>query len=306
MTSVAFMGLGVMGRGMAARLIEQRVPLVVWNRSRERADALVAESGSAGARVAASPREAAAAADIVLSMVADDRASRAVWLGEDGALAGAKPQTVLVESSTLSPAWIEELAARAAARGCVLLDAPVTGSRPQAASGQLLFLVGGAAEPLERARPVLAMMSRAILHLGPTGSGSRLKLVNNFVCGVQAVALAEAVAMIERTGLNRDLATSVLAEGAPGSPLVKALGPRMTSADPTVHFGLDLMRKDLSYAIAEADRFGLRLETAAAARDRFSQASAAGLGGKDFSAVVDGVRKQPRPGFTAPPASSSQ
>jgi 3-hydroxyisobutyrate dehydrogenase len=292
MTSVAFMGLGVMGRGMAARLIEQRVPLVVWNRSRHSADALVAESGSPGARVVASPREAAAAADVVMSMVADDRASRAVWLGEEGALAGARPQAVLVESSTLSPAWIEELAARAAARGCVLLDAPVTGSRTHAASGQLLFLVGGAAAALESARPVLAVMSRAILHVGPTGSGSRLKLVNNFMCGVQAVALAEAVAMIERAGLDRDLATSVLADGAPGSPLVKALGPRMTSADPTVHFGLDLMRKDLSYAIAEADRFGLHLETAAAARDRFSQASAAGLGGRDFSAVVDVVRKQ--------------
>lgn len=290
MTSVAFMGLGVMGRGMAARLIEQHVPLVVWNRSRERADALVAESGSAATRVAASPREAAATADVVISMVADDRASRAAWLGEEGALAGARPQAVLIESSTLSPAWIEELAARAASKGCVLLDAPVTGSRAHAAAGQLLFLVGGAAEPLERARPVLAMMSRAILHVGPTGSGSRLKLVNNFVCGVQAVALAEAVAMIERAGLNRDLATSVLADGAPGSPLVKALGPRMTSADPAVHFGLDLMRKDLSYAIAEADRFGLHLETAVAARERFSQASAAGLGGRDFSAVVEVVR----------------
>jgi 3-hydroxyisobutyrate dehydrogenase len=299
------MGLGVMGRGMAARLIEQRVPLVVWNRNRERADALVAESGSAGARVAASPREAAAAADLVLSMVADDRASRAVWLGEDGALAGARPQTVLIESSTLSPAWIEELAVRAASRGCMLLDAPVTGSRTHAASGQLLCLVGGAAAPVERARPVLAMMSRAILHVGPTGSGSRLKLVNNFVCGVQAVALAEAIAMIERAGLDRDLATSVLADGAPGSPLVKALGPRMISADPTVHFGLDLMRKDLSYAIAEADRFGLHLETAAAARDRFSQASAAGLGARDFSAVVDVVRKEPGPGPTEPTASTS-
>jgi len=286
------MGLGVMGRGMAARLIEQRVPLVVWNRSRQSADTLVAESGSAGARVVASPREAAATADVVVSMVADDRASRAVWLGEEGALAGARPHAVLIESSTLSPAWIEELAARAAARGCVLLDAPVTGSRTHAASGQLLFLVGGAAESLERARPVLAMMSRAILHVGPTGSGSRLKLVNNFVCGVQAVALAEAVAMIERAGLDRDLATSVLVDGAPGSPLVKALGPRMTSADPTVHFGLDLMRKDLSYAIAEADRFGLHLETAAAARERFSQASAAGLGSRDFSAVVEVLRKQ--------------
>lgn len=285
-----------MGRGMAARLIEQRVPVVVWNRSRDRADALVAESASRDARVATSPREAAATADVVISMVADDAASRAVWLGEDGALAGARAGAVLIESSTLSPAWIEELATRVSSRGCVLLDAPVTGSRMHAAAGQLLFLVGGSSEALERARPVLATMSRAVVHVGPTGSGARLKLVNNFVCGVQAVALAEAVAMIERTGMNRDLAASVLADGAPGSPLVKALGPRMMAGDYAVHFGLDLIRKDLLYAIAEADRFGLRLETAAAARDRFSEASAAGLGGKDFSAVVEVVRSGRGPG----------
>lgn len=296
MTSVAFLGLGVMGRGMAARLIEQRVPVVVWNRSRDRAEALVAESASRDARAAASPREAAATADVVISMVTDDAASRAVWLGEDGALAGARKDTVLIESSTLSPAWIEELATRVSSRGCVLLDAPVTGSRTQAAGGQLLFLVGGPADALERARPVLAAMSRAVVHVGPTGSGARLKLVNNFVCGVQAVALAEALAMIERTGMNRDLAAAVLADGAPGSPLVKALGARMIAADYAVHFGLDLMRKDLLYAIAEADRFGLHLETAAAARDRFSEASAAGLGGKDFSAVVEPVRSGRGPG----------
>ncbi|HEY6358209.1 MAG TPA: NAD(P)-dependent oxidoreductase, partial [Vicinamibacterales bacterium] len=240
MASVAFMGLGVMGRGMAARLIDQRVPVVVWNRSRDRADALVAASGARDARVGASPREAAATADVVISMVADDAASRAVWLGEDGALAGARPGAVLIESSTLSPAWIEELATRVSLRGGVLRDAPVTGSRTNAAGGQLLFLVGGPSEALERARPVLATMSRAIVHVGPTGSGARLKLVNNFVCGVQAVALAEAVAMIERSGMNRDLAASVLADGAPGSPLVKTLGLRMIAADYAVHFDLDL------------------------------------------------------------------
>jgi 3-hydroxyisobutyrate dehydrogenase len=293
MTDVAIMGLGVMGRGMAARLIDQQVPLVVWNRSPARADAVVASAPSSTARVARSPRDAAATADVVISMVADDRASRTVWLGEEGALAGARPHAVLVESSTLSPAWIEELAARATARGCVLLDAPVTGSRTQAATGQLLFLVGGPADALERVRPVLARMSRAVLHVGPTGSGARLKLVNNFVCGVQAVAFAEALAMIEHAGLNRELATSVLTDGAPGSPLVKAVGPRMMGGDNEVYFGLDLMRKDLSYAIAEAGRFGLRLETAAAARDRFGQASAAGLGGRDFSAVVEVARKRP-------------
>src|SRR5690348_9351765 len=216
MRSVAFLGLGVMGRGMAARAVGLGVPVAVWNRSRAKAEALAAEAASAKVRVAATPREAAEGADVVFSMVADDPASRSVWTGPDGALGGVTRGAVLVESSTVSPAWIEALAGEAASRGCTLVDAPVTGSRSQAASGQLLFLVGGDAEVVERLRPVLAVMSRAIVHVGPTGSGARLKLVNNFLCGVQAVALAEAIALIERAGLDRDVATKVLAEGAPG------------------------------------------------------------------------------------------
>lgn len=291
MRSVAFLGLGVMGGGMAARAVGLGVPVAVWNRSRAKAEALAAEAAPAKVRVAATPREAAEGADVVFSMVADDPASRSVWIGPDGALGGVARGAVLVESSTVSPAWIEALAGDAAGRGCTLVDAPVTGSRSQAASGQLLFLVGGDAEVVERLRPVLAVMSRAIVHVGPTGSGARLKLVNNFLCGVQAVALAEAIALIERAGLDRDVATKVLAEGAPGSPLVKTVGLRMTESDYALHFGLDLMRKDLSYAIDDASRFGLELATAAAARDRFARASAAGYGRSDFSAIAESVRR---------------
>jgi 3-hydroxyisobutyrate dehydrogenase len=296
MSSVAVLGLGVMGRGMAASLVARGFSVTLWNRSPERAEGF--RAGHAGVRVAKTPREAATEADVIVSMVADDAASRSVWRGSDGALAGARAGTVIIESSTLSPRWIEELAADATAHSCMLLDAPVTGSRVQAETGQLLFLVGGETAALERARPVLEAMSRAILHLGPTGSGARLKLVNNFMCGVQAVALAEALAMIERTGLARDVALSVLADGAPGSPLVKAVGPRMRDGADMVHFSLDLMAKDLSYAIAEAERAGVRLTTATAARDRFGEAAAQGLGRADFSAVVATVRPdgQMKPG----------
>jgi 3-hydroxyisobutyrate dehydrogenase len=287
MTSVAFLGLGVMGGGMAARLVETGHTVTVWNRHRHRAEALAAR----GARVAASPRDAAASADVVVSMVADDEASRAVWLSKDGALAGAKPGTVLVESSTVSPAWIVELNAAAQARGCDLLDAPVTGSKGHAAEGRLLFLVGGEAGVLERARPVLVSMSREVRHVGPSGSGATLKLINNFVCGVQGAALAEAIAMIEKSGLDRDKALPVLLDGAPGSPLFKTVGPRMTTPDYTVNFALALMRKDVTYAIAAAERIGLSLETAAAARDRYDQAIAAGWGDKDFAAVVEPLRR---------------
>jgi len=130
-------------------------------------------------------------------MVADDNASRSMWLGELGALVGAARGTLLIESSTLAVGWVKELAAAAEARGCELLDAPVTGSKIHAPSGELSFLVGGSAAALEKARPVLAVMSRAIHHLGPTGSGALLKLINNFLCGVQAASLAEALAVIE-------------------------------------------------------------------------------------------------------------
>jgi 3-hydroxyisobutyrate dehydrogenase len=293
MSSVAFLGLGVMGGGMAGRLIDQGFSVTVWNRTHERATAWLGARGPAAGptRVATSPRRAVEGADVVVSMVADDAASRAVWLGPEGVLAGARPGAVFIESSTVSPAWIEELAVRSTEAGHSLLDAPVTGSRTQAEAGQLLFLVGGAADPLERARPVLAAMSRGLLHVGPTGSGARLKLINNFVCGVQAAALAEALSMIERAGLTREVAAGVLAEGAPGSPLVKAVGLRMTRGDYTVHFALDLMRKDLSYAIAEGDRLGLDLATATAALGRFAEASAAGFGLADFSAVVEAPRR---------------
>ena len=285
-TTVGFCGLGVMGSGMAARLLTAGHQVVVWNRRKERAEPLVAK----GARLAASPREAATGVEAIISMVADDPASRAVWLGPDGALAGAAPGTMLIESSTLSPVWCEELARTAAAKACQLLDAPVTGGKAQAASGDLRFLVGGSADTLERARPILSAMGKEILHLGPTGAGARMKLINNFVCGIQAAALAEAVALIERVGLDRTTALSVLAKGAPGSPLVNAVGPRMTTSDYSVYFGLALMHKDLTYSIAEAERAGVPLRTAETARELYTTAIAQGWGDRDFSAIVEVLR----------------
>jgi len=284
---VALIGLGLMGSGMARRLLGAGFPLAVYNRSPERAAPLSAE----GARAAASPREAATGADVVLSMVAHDGASRAVWQGEEGALAGVARGAVLVECSTLTVGWIEELAKEAAAAGCELLDAPVTGTRTHAASGELSFLVGGSVAALETARPVLAAMSRAIVHVGATGRGALLKLVNNFLCGVQAAALAEALALIERSGLDRAKALEVLTSGAPGSPLVKTLSARMTARDYTPNFALKLMAKDLKYAVGEGRRHGTLLSTAASALPLYEQAIALGRGEEDFSVVVEPLRK---------------
>jgi 3-hydroxyisobutyrate dehydrogenase len=280
-----------MGGGMARRLLAAGLPLAVYNRNAEKSAAL----GNTGARVAGSPREAAAQAQIVISMVADDAASRAIWLGEHGALAGCASGTVLVESSTLSLGWVKELAAAAAARGCELLDAPVTGSKPHAASGELLFLVGGSAAALETARAALTAMGRGVVHLGPSGSGALLKLINNFVCGVQVATVAEALAFIERAGLNREQALEVLKAGAPGSPIFRLLSERMTARDYTPNFLLRLMAKDLGYAIAESHKLSLELTTATSALALFKQAITAGLGEKDMAAVFEPFRTKAKP-----------
>lgn len=285
---IAFFGLGIMGSGMARRLLGAGFPLTIYNHSAARAEPFRAE----GATIAATPGEAASNADVAISMVADDGASRGLWLGAHGALSTVPSGAILIESSTLSVEWIRTLASAAAARGCELLDAPVTGSRPQAASGELCFLVGGTSAALEKARPVLETMSRAIVHLGPTGSGSLLKLINNFMCGVQVASLAEAMAMVERGGLDRNKAVEILAGGAPGSPLVKAISARMLAGEYTPpNFLLRLMAKDLAYAAAEANRHGLDSQTAAAAQTIFQQAIAHGDGERDLSAVVEQFRK---------------
>jgi 3-hydroxyisobutyrate dehydrogenase len=279
---VAIIGLGIMGGGMAGRLLSAGFPLAVYNRNKDRS----APFASAGATVAGSPREAASQADIVISMVSDDIASRGVWLGENGALAGTARGSVLIECSTLTVGWIKELAAAAAQRGCELLDAPVTGTKPHAASGELSFLIGGSDAALATAQPVLSVLGREIIHLGPTGSGALMKLINNFMCGVQAAALAEAEYMIGAGGLNLEKALPILTHGAPGSGLVQRAAARAFANDFTPNFPLHLMAKDLGYAIGEASNLGHNLLTASSALTIFKEAIAKGYGDQDFSAVI--------------------
>jgi 3-hydroxyisobutyrate dehydrogenase len=286
--NVAILGLGTMGLGMAKNLLKAGFAVSAFNRTRAKAEPLAAE----GARIAGTPAQAAQEADVVLSMLADDDASRAVWLGEGGALKAAKPGTVFVEASTATPAWIAELGAAAQAAGCALLDAPVTGSRPQAEAGALTFLVGGDAAVLEKVRPVLAAMSQNIVHLGPAGSGARLKLINNFLCGVQIASLAEGLAWIERSGLDREKALAFLKTAAPGSPLLGAISGRMVEATYGVNFLLPLMKKDLVYAQQDAATYSLDLRTAAVSESRFEDAVHAGLTDKDMSAVIEPLRGQ--------------
>jgi 3-hydroxyisobutyrate dehydrogenase len=279
-----------MGMGMAKNLLKAGILVTAFNRTRAKAEPLAAE----GARIADTPADAARDADVIISMLSDDNASRAAWTGEHGALKAAKAGTVLVESSTVTPAWIAKLAGLAAEHGLDLLDAPVTGSRVQAEGGQLTFLTGGDAAVLERARPVLAAMSKEILLLGPLGSGARMKLINNFLCGVQAASLAEGLAWIERSGLDREQALKVLKNGAPGSPLLGGLAGRMVEAVYDVNFLLPLMGKDLHYAQQDAATLGIELRTAKVAEIRFAEAAEAGYAEKDMSAVIEPLRTSHR------------
>jgi len=283
---VAVLGLGIMGSGMARQLLAAGFEVAVWNRSADKAQPLADE----GARIAASPADAGNGAAIVIAMLADDAVSRAVWTGEDGALAAMHEGAIALDSSTLTGGWVTELAALAEARGVRFLEAPVTGSRDQAAQGALRFLVGGAADVLEAARPVLDAMGSATVHLGPVGSGATVKLANNFLCGVQAASLAEALALFEKRGLNVEQAVSVLTEGAPASPLLKAVSRRMLDRAYDPHFFVPLMAKDLSYAGEALAEAGIPSAIAEAARKRFLDAAAAGHGEQDIASIIEPLR----------------
>jgi 3-hydroxyisobutyrate dehydrogenase len=287
-TKIALLGLGLMGSGMAGRLLDAGYPLTVWNRTPDKTQALA----DRGAKVAQSPRQAVAGATVVISMLSDVPVCRDVWLGRGEAILGAAPGTVLVESSTITVEWIEELDRAAKERGCELVDAPVTGSKPQAAAGQLLFLAGGSTAALDSITPILKAMGRDVVHVGPVGSGARLKLINNFLSGSQVAALAEALSLIERSGLDAQKALGVLTEGAPGSPLVKLLSGRMVAREYEPNFVLRLMAKDLRYAVSEADHQGLDLDMGRAALRVFEHAISAGQGEDDMSAVVEQFRLQ--------------
>jgi len=286
--NIAILGLGTMGAGMATNLLKAGFSLSVYNRTAAKAQALI----GAGARFASTPVEAAKDASAIISMLADDAASREVWLGKDGALDAVREGAILIESSTVSPGWVAEFARLAEQHGAELLDAPVTGSRTQAEAGQLSFLVGGKDTALAAATPVLKAMSKEIVHLGPVGSGAKMKLINNFLCGVQVASLAEGLAWIERSGLDRDKALSVLKAGAPGSPLLAAISARMANQTYTVNFLLKLMTKDLLYAQNEAAQCDVDLKTAEVARSLFETAIEQGFGDKDMASVIEPIRKK--------------
>ena len=283
---IAFLGLGLMGSGMAGRLIAAGFDVTVWNRNMGKAAAL----GDAGARIAATPAEAVVNAAIVIAMLADDDVSCRIWTGPDGALPAMQPGAIAIDSSTLTGPWVEQLGLLAKARGVRFLEAPVTGSRDQAAQGTLRFLVGGDADTLAAARPLFEAMGNAIVHLGPVGSGATVKLANNFLCGVQAASLAEAIALMEKRGLDIEQAVGILLDGAPASPMVKAVSRRMLDRNYAPHFFVPLMAKDLHYAAQAMADVGIVSVIAAAARARYVEADEAGESQNDIAAIVEPIR----------------
>jgi 3-hydroxyisobutyrate dehydrogenase len=290
MARITFLGLGRMGSGMASRLLDAGHDLVVWNRTPGRAGPLV----ESGAREAATPAEAAAGTDVVFAMVSDDDASRSVWLGPDGVLAGGpRPGALAIECSTLSYDWVRELADAARDAGLRYVDAPVTGLPDAAASGRLTLLVGAAADELAAARPVLSPLAEQILHFGPVGAGTAYKLIVNLMGAVQIAGAAEGLALAERAGLDLDQVASALASGQAASPQVVRNSRRMVAASHAdVVFSGRLRHKDTAYAMQLAERLGLAAPFGRAALDGLEALLASGLGDANESAIIDVARRR--------------
>lgn len=277
--TIGLIGLGAMGHGMAHRLLAQGRDVRVWNRTPAKADDLA----DAGARVAATPRDAADGASVVLVSVADGRALRSVIDGPDGAVAGLGPRAVLVNTSTVAPADVRALGGN----GLRVLDAGVLGNAAHARDGQLRVYVGGAHEALADCRPVLDDLGKEVVHVGPLGAGMELKLALNLIMGLEMQALAEAVAFGVSRGLDRAQVLEAIAGSGFASPVMAFKARRMMArryADP--EFRLTLMAKDLGLVADGAAGAGLELPMTVAARDAHAAAVTAGLGELDCAAIL--------------------
>lgn len=285
MTAIAFIGLGAMGEPMARRLLDAGHGLSVWNRTRSKAEGL----GAAGARVAASPADAARGTELAITMVRDPAALEAVAGGTEGVLAGLGAGSLLVEMSTVGPEAVLELAGRLP-RGARLVDAPVLGSISEGAEGTLRIFVGGEEALVERARPVLAVLGEPV-HVGPLGSGAAAKLVaNSTLLGVLAL-LGEAIALGDGLNLSRDALWDVL-DVTPLAAQAERRRPALEEGSSTPRFTLSLARKDADLILSAASDAGVELRLAAAARSWLAEAEGAGLGELDYSAVLARITGQ--------------
>jgi 3-hydroxyisobutyrate dehydrogenase-like beta-hydroxyacid dehydrogenase len=271
MPRVAFIGLGRMGQGMAGRYLDAGFTVTVWNRSKAKAEDLIAR----GALWATSPEDAAIDAGAVVTMVADDEASQRVWLGKDGAAATMKAGTLAIECSTVSYQHALDTARELRSRGLIYIDCPVTGLPSAAAEGKLTLLLGADPADLEKARPFLTPIGSTIRHFGAVGSGTVFKLINNLMGAVQIASLAEGVALAEQAGLDMNLVAAALATGAVASPQVIRHSKRMVARDFSgASFTAALRHKDAAYAVALAEALLPAVPVSRAALSAYDKAKA--------------------------------
>ena len=280
---VAFLGLGIMGRPMAANLARAGFELSVWNRTAERAESFAAEHG---ARATATPAEAARGAEVVVTMVVDGPQVEAVLLGDDGAASGLAAGTVCLDMSTIAPSASRAIAERLAERGLPLVDAPVTGSRPKAEDGTLTIMVGGDPEPVARVRPLLDAMGELVVHVGPSGHGQLSKVIANTVTAINAAAISEALGMARTAGLDLEAWLRVARAGSSGSAMLELKAGPMIDHDFEPLFRLGHMLKDVRHCLEEARALGIDLRLAGVAEQMYSEAAADGHADEDFAAVV--------------------
>jgi len=283
---IGLIGLGLMGRPMGMNLLKAGHPLTVWNRTASRADELVA----AGAKLAKSPREAAADADVLLTMVSDPPALESVLWGADGAGSGAlaalKSGSIYIDSSTVSPNLARKIAAACAERGVRFLDAPVTGGDWGAKKGELVFMIGGDAETLQAVEPIIGVMGKKWFHLGPNGAGQTIKLAMNLILALQVDALAEALALVTRAGLKGESLVEVMQSSMARSGVLDVKAPNLLKGEYAPSFPLRLMHKDLGLALDLANQIGVALPAGAAARETYNYVKGAAKEDLDYSAVM--------------------
>jgi 3-hydroxyisobutyrate dehydrogenase-like beta-hydroxyacid dehydrogenase len=278
---LGFIGLGHMGRQMVQRLIDAGYQMTVYDRTRE----IAQEVAQKGAKVVATPRELAASCDVILSSVTNDAALEEVMYGPDGVLAGTKPGNILIEMSTVSPNTSRRLFEEARNRGVSMIDASVSGSVPQVEQGSLVIFVGGEEEIYQRCKPILNVLGHEIFYIGPSGMGNTMKLVVNTLLGLGLQALAEAIALGEKAGIDRGLLLDVLGKTAVVSPSQKSKLENVRRDEYPVNFALSLMYKDFGLVLNEASELSVPMPSTAAAQQMYAAAQVK-EGDQDFGVLV--------------------
>jgi 3-hydroxyisobutyrate dehydrogenase len=280
--AVGFIGLGLMGGPMAANLLKAGFGVTVWNRTAARTQPLVA----LGAQAAGSPREAAAACEVLITIVSDPPALEQVLWGEQGALEGLRRGSVLVDSSTVSPMLARRVAAACADHGIEFLDAPVTGGTWGAEKGELTIMVGGDAGTLARVEPIFAPLAKRVIHIGPNGTGQTVKLAMNLLLALEVDALVEALALATAGGVAGERLVEVMQASTGRAPLLDVKAPLILQHNFPPSFPLRLMHKDLTLALELAKQLGVSLPVGAAAREAYDQVLRRAREDLDYSAVA--------------------